>query len=49
VSDGDRVETFKGCAWLLLLYLGCCILTGAVIGLTVAGVAFLLSDGSNTH
>jgi hypothetical protein len=41
VSGGDRVQTFKGCAWLLLLYLAACILTGAVIGLTVAAVAWL--------
>ena len=40
--NDDRVQTSKGCALLMLLYPACCILTGAVIGLTIAGVAWLL-------
>ena len=42
MTGGDQVSTFEGCALLLLLYLASCILTGAVIGLTVAAVARLL-------
>ena len=40
--DGDRVSTFRGCALLLLLYIGGCILTGIIIGLAVACAAWLL-------
>jgi hypothetical protein len=39
--DGDRVETFKGCGALLLLYLLGSVVTGVILGLTVAVMAWL--------
>ena len=42
MSDGDRVSTFGGCAWLLLLYIGGCVLTGLIVGLAAACAVWLL-------
>jgi hypothetical protein len=42
VSGDDQVSTFHGCALIFLLWIVCCILAGAVIGLVVAAVAWLL-------